>query len=114
MTFTTRRLAMLACSIALNVCFVFSPPATVNVGASACVQDCDNSLHECLSWCDQDFELYSEDWWSCRSDCTLYWNQFCYQGSTFCQYICEYYSTCVYYWDPRDAFCSGPTLRCPY
>jgi hypothetical protein len=114
MKFTTRRLAMLACSIALNAVFIFSPPATATVGAIACRQDCDNSVSECKSWCDQDFEVNSEDWENCQTDCTEYWDQFCFNYSTWCNDWCENNGQYYYCWrvGETQVQCSGTFYWC--
>ena len=73
MKLTIRRLALLACSVALNAFFVLSPMATQTVQAARCQEEVNASLAACQENCDYLYENGSEDWHSCTDSCADGW-----------------------------------------
>jgi hypothetical protein len=103
MKFTIRRVAVLACSIALNVFFVLSPPATATVSAARCQQECEaeyGSGGSCVPECD--YQYYNQtgggvsydDWQACRTQCNSYYTS-CSMSAVNCNYPNDcYYAFC--------------------
>jgi len=110
MRITARRLALLACSVALNVFLLFAPPSTVTLSARGCQQDCDNDVQACGTDCNSLYEAYSDDWVACHQTCQSNYNT-CSSGAEWCTYYCGDYYQCVC-GAPPECECYGPYYMC--
>jgi hypothetical protein len=65
--------------LALNLFYLFSPPATAVLGARRCQQECDANEAACFAGCEQGRTDNSPDWdnnpdyQNCTSDCDADW-----------------------------------------
>jgi hypothetical protein len=71
MKIPTRRTALLLCTLALNLFYLFSPPATAVLGAKRCQQECDAEKAAADAACDDALEAFSDGWQTCRQDARL-------------------------------------------
>ena|SRR5581483_3953570 len=79
MKISTRRGALLLCTLALNVFYFFSPPATAVLGARRCQQECDANQGACGAACLAGRSVYTPMWdlgpdyVNCVQDCDAAW-----------------------------------------
>jgi hypothetical protein len=80
MQLTTRRMALILCTLALNVFYLFSSPATAVLGAKICQQECDAERAACWDACNKARAANSPEWdengdySACTSDCNSTWS----------------------------------------
>ncbi len=83
MKISTRRGAILVCTLALNVFFMLSPIGSVTLGARRCQQECDGEQAACYGNCSSDYTEGTDEYYGCRRSCQNYWQQ-CTQSAITC------------------------------
>lgn len=79
MKISTRRGALLLCTLALNLFYLFSPPATATLSARRCQQECDANENACFAACLAGRSAYTPMWdlgpdyANCTSECDSTW-----------------------------------------
>ena len=100
MKFITRRIALLACSVAVNMFFVLSPASTVTLAALRCQEDCNADAAYCNGNCDTTYGGSGDAWSACWQQCGTAWTA-CSSGAACCNVACYEYCS----WAPIGVYC---------
>ncbi len=103
MKISTRRGAILLCTLALNVFFMLSPIGSVTLGARRCQQECDGEYGACQGNCADVYGTGTANWQGCVQQCQYDYYHVCSPSAITCgannpaeQHCYECTDTCVW------------------